>query len=156
MDQVVLGVNNRTRKKTISNELAEPLAERTIPLDALQCLAGLSEMLKKMRSSGGRHGAGPAPMIILTSSGMELRFNGAEPSPAITSERLAAIEDELKALRQSTAAIEKTLESHSAAIDSVRAALSQNEELVEGIVETLQMLNGVSEGLSEGPLAVAS
>jgi septal ring factor EnvC (AmiA/AmiB activator) len=115
-------------------------------------------------------------MIILTSSGMELRFAGAEPAPEtaldaaglnavlarakagpdIAPERLAKIEAELKALRQSTAAIEKTLESHSAAIGSVRATLSQNEELVEGIVETLQMLNGVSEDLAEEPLAAAS
>jgi len=38
----------------------------------------------------------------------------------------------------------------------VRAALSHNEELVEGIVEALQMLNGVSEELAEEPLAAAS
>jgi phosphoenolpyruvate-protein kinase (PTS system EI component) len=98
-------------------------------------------------------------MIIPTSSGMELRFTGAQQG--------SGIEEELKVLRQSTAAlheavtkdsraIEKTLESHSAAIGSVRAALSQNEELVEGIVETLQMLNGVSEDLAEEPLAAAS
>ena len=90
---------------------------------------------------------------------MELRFTGAQQG--------SGIEEELKVLRQSTAAlheavtkdsraIEKTLESHSAAIGSVRAALSQNEELVEGIVETLQMLNGVSEDLAEEPLAAAS
>jgi hypothetical protein len=167
MDQVLPGVISKTEKKTILGGIPEEVAEGTIPLDALQCLAGLSEMLKKMSPTGDRHGAAPEPMIILTSSGMEWRFNGAAPGPAITSERLGGIEEELKAVRQSTAAlyeamakdarsIEKTLESHSAAIDSVRAALSQNEELVEGIVETLQMLNGVSEGLSEGPLAVAS
>ena len=47
-----------------------------------------------------------------------------------------------EAVTKDSRAIEKTLASHSAAIDSFRAALSQNEELVEGIVETLQMLNG--------------
>jgi ABC-type transporter Mla subunit MlaD len=77
--------------------------------------------------------------------------------------RLAKIEQELKTLRESTAAlrelhetvakdsrsIENTLESHSAAIGSVRAALSQNEELVEGIVETLQVLHGISADQSD-------
>jgi DNA repair ATPase RecN len=88
-------------------------------------------------------------------------------STGIAPERLAKIETELKALRQSTAAlheavtkdsraIEKTLESHAAAISSVRAAISQNEELVEGIVETLQMLNGVPGDLAEETLAAAS
>jgi chromosome segregation ATPase len=80
----------------------------------------------------------------------------AQTGPGIAPERLAKIEEELKALRQSTAAIEKKLESHSAAVESVRAALSQNEELVEGIVETLQMLNGVRDDLAEDPLAAAS
>jgi hypothetical protein len=38
----------------------------------------------------------------------------------------------------------------------VRAALSHNEELVEGIVEALQMLNGISGNLAEEPLVAAS
>lgn len=150
-------------------------------------------MLKKMRPKGDRSDAATAPRIILTSSGMELRFDGGEQAPetahdagqssavakrvakieqaleallkkpagaphsaGIAPERLAKIEAELKALRQSTAAIEKALESHSATVGSLRAALSQNEELVEGIVETLQMLNGVPEDLVEEPLAAAS
>ena len=188
----------KTKKKAVSKAVAkkEPPArapETTIPLGALQSLVGLSETLKKMGPKGDRRGAAGAPMIILTSSGMELRFAGAEPAPetaldaaglnavlkrvaqieqgletllkkpvraqqapGIAPERLAKIEEELKALRQSTAAIEKTLKSHSAAIDSVRAALSQNEELVEGIVETLQMLNGASEDLAEETLVSAS
>jgi chromosome segregation ATPase len=109
-----------------------------------------------MRPKGDRPGDAPEPMIILTKSGMEIRFARVQQDPAITPERLAGIEEELKALRQSTAAIEKTLESHFEAIGSVRAALSQNEELVEGIVETLQMLNDVSDDLAEEPLAAAS
>jgi hypothetical protein len=204
MDQVVLGMKTKTKKKTVSRKSPKRVADTTIPLDALQSLVGLSETLKRMRPGGDRPGAAPAPAIILTSSGMELRFAGAEQAqetahdaaglsavlkrvaqvekalepllkksaraqhgPGIAPERLARIEEELKALRQSTAAlheavtndsrtIEKTLESHSAAIGSVRAALSQNEELMEGIVETLQMLNGVSDDLAEVPLAAAS
>ena len=201
-------MNTKTKKKTVSKAVTKaPPArnpETTIPLGALQSLVGLSETLKKMGPKGARRGPAAAPRIILTSSGMELRFDGAEPAQetahdaaglsavlkrveqieqtlepllkktaraqhgaGIAPERLAKIEAELKALRQSTAAlheavtkdssaIEKTLASHSAAIDSVRAALSQNEELVEGIVETLQMLNGVSDDLMEEPLAAAS
>ena len=170
MDEVVLRMTSKTKKKTVSKELPERVAEGIIPLAALQCLAELSETLGKMRPKGDRHGAAPAPVIILTSSGMELRLTGAEQAsgiPGIAPERLASIEEELKALRQSIAAlpeavaknsrsVEKTLESHSAAIGSVRAALAQNEELVEGIVETLQMLNGVSENQSEDTLAAAS
>jgi hypothetical protein len=167
MDQVVPGMISKTKKKTVAKELPERVPDGIIPLAALQCLAELSGTLRKMRPKGDRRNAAPAPTIILTSSGMELRFTGAEQASGIPPERLASIEEELKALRQSTAAlreevakgsraIEKTLESHSAAIGSVRAALSQNEELVEGIVETLQMLNGGSEELSEEPLAAAS
>jgi hypothetical protein len=177
----------------VAKELPARAPETTIPLDALQSLVGVSEMLKKMRPKGDRSDAATAPRIILTSSGMELRFDGGEQAPetahdagqssavakrvakieqaleallkkpagaphsaGIAPERLAKIEAELKALRQSTAAIEKALESHSATVGSLRAALSQNEELVEGIVETLQMLNGVPEDLVEEPLAAAS
>ena len=163
-------MTGKTKKKTVvkvakvAKEVPERVAERIIPLAALQCLAELSETLKKMRPKGG---GAPAPIIILTSSGMELRLTGPEQTPGMPPERLASIEEELKALHKSTAAlqeavakssraVEKTLESHSAAIGSVRAALSQNEELVEGIVETLQMLNGVSEDQSAEALAAAS
>jgi len=144
---------SKTKKKTVSREIPKRVPDGIIPLAALQCLAELSETLKKMRPKGG---GAPAPIIILTSSGMELRFSGAEQASGIPPGRLAGIEEELKALRQSTAALQEAVAKNSAAIGSVRASLSQNEELVEGIVETLQMLNGGSEDQSEETLAAAS
>ena len=195
---------SETEKHAVVTELPERLAQGSMLFaEGLQYLIGLSEALRKIRPSG-ETGSG-APVIILTSTGLELRFNGMDqaaagpqrelrPAPrqerlqplaglrrmvdarqdaGILPARLAKIEEELKTLRESTAAlhelhetvatvakdshsIEQTLESHSAAIGSVRAALSQNEELVEGIVETLQMLNGVRDDLAEDPLAAAS
>jgi hypothetical protein len=192
---------SETEKQTVSKEPPERLSEASMPFaEGLQCLVGFSEAVAKIRLSGDRQGTA-APMIILTGTGLELRFNtrdqaqGAAYEPAgserdvpsapkqehsqplsglrriveakqdagILPARLAKIEQELKTLRESTAAlrelhetvakdsrsIENTLESHSAAIGSVRAALSQNEELVEGIVETLQMLNGISADQSD-------
>ena len=191
-------------KQAVSTEVTARVAQGSMPFaEGLQYLIGLSEALRKVRPSGEPGAA--APVIILTSTGLELRFNGMDqaaagperevrPAPrqerlqpfaglrrmvdarqdaGILPARLAKIEEELKTLRESTAAlhelhetvatvakdshsIEQTLESHSAAIGSVRAALSQNEELVEGIVETLQMLNGVRDDLAEDPLAAAS
>jgi hypothetical protein len=192
---------SETEKQTVSKEPPERLSEASMPFaEGLQCLVGFSEAVAKIRLSGDRQGTA-APMIILTGTGLELRFNtrdqaqGAAYEPAgserdvpsapkqersqplsglrriveakqdagILPARLAKIEQELKILRESTAAlhelhesvakdsrsIENTLESHSAAIGSVRAALSQNEELVEGIVETLQMLHGISADQSD-------
>jgi hypothetical protein len=196
---------SETEKQAVSTELTARVAQGSLPFaEGLQYLIGLSEALRKIRPGGDQPDAA-APVIILTSTGLELRFNGmdqaaagpereVQPAPrqehlrplaglrrmvdarqdaGILPARLAKIEQELKTLRESTAAlhelhetvatvakdshsIEQTLESHSAAIGSVRAALSQNEELVEGIVETLQMLNGVSDDLAEDPLAAAS
>ena len=195
---------SETEKHAVVTELPERLAQGSMQFaEGLQYLIGLSEALRKVRPSGEPGAA--APVIILTSTGLELRFNGMDQAAAgpqrelraaprqerlqplaglrrmvdarqdagILPARLAKIEEELKSLRESTAAlhelhetvatvakdshsIEQTLESHSAAIGSVRAALSQNEELVEGIVETLQMLNGVRDDLAEDPLAAAS
>ena len=195
---------SETEKHAVVTELPERLAQGSMQFaEGLQYLIGLSEALRKIRPSGEPGSA--APVIILTSTGLELRFNGMDqaaagpqrelrPAPrqerlqplaglrrmvdarqdaGILPARLAKIEQELKTLRESTVAlhelhetvakvakdshsIEQTLESHSAAIGSVRAALSQNEELVEGIVETLQMLNGVRDDLAEDPLAAAS
>jgi hypothetical protein len=192
---------SETEKQTVSKEPPERLSEASMPFaEGLQCLVGFSEAVAKIRLSGDRQGTA-APMIILTGTGLELRFNtrdqaqGAAYEPAgserdvpsapkqersqplsglrriveakqdagILPARLAKIEQELKTLRESTAAlrelhetvakdsrsIENTLESHSTAIGSVRAALSQNEELVEGIVETLQMLHGISADQSD-------
>jgi hypothetical protein len=191
-------------KQAVSTEVTARVAQGSMPFaEGLQYLIGLSEALRKVRPSGEPGAA--APVIILTSTGLELRFNGMDqaaagperevrPAPrqerlqpfaglrrmvdarqdaGILPARLAKIEQELKTLRESTVALhelhetvakvakdshsmEQTLESHSAAIGSVRAALSQNEELVEGIVETLQMLNGVRDDLAEDPLAAAS
>ena len=196
---------SETEKQAVSTELTARVAQGSMPFaEGLQYLTGLSEALRKIRPSGDQPGAA-APVIILTSTGLELRFNGMDqaaagperevrPAPrqerlqpfaglrrmvdarqdaGILPARLAKIEQELKTLRESTVALhelhetvakvakdshsmEQTLESHSAAIGSVRAALSQNEELVEGIVETLQMLNGVRDDLAEDPLAAAS
>ena len=192
---------SETEKQTVSKEPPERLSEALMPFaEGLQCLVGFSEALSKIHPSGDRHGTA-APMIILTSTGLELRFHSKDQAQGTAYEpagserdvqsapkqersqplsglrriveakqdagmmpaRLAKIEQELKTLRESTAAlrelhetvakdsrsIENTLESHSAAIGSVRAALSQNEELVEGIVETLQVLHGISADQSD-------
>ena len=99
-------------------------------------------------------------MIILTAAGVEMRMSSeaaplarsaVQAQPAISDLQQAwfrKIEEGLESVRQATAALsaafgenvkkmDHTVASHATAIDSVRSALTQNEQLMESMVELL-------------------
>ena len=66
---------SETEKHAVGAELPERLAQGSMLFaEGLQYLIGLAEALRKIRPSGEPGSA--APVIILTSTGLELRFNG--------------------------------------------------------------------------------
>ena len=126
----------------------------TLPInDALHGLLALTQLLGSLKSPDG---SGATPTIVLTAAGIEVRMGDA---PAVTrqpdsaagiaqQEWLHKIETGLESLRQATATlnaafsenakkVDATLVSHAVAIDSVRSALSQNEQLMESMVELM-------------------
>jgi hypothetical protein len=118
-------------------------------------LMALTQLLASLRTPEGVE-AGLSPMIVLTANGVEMRMGDVAPfaksAQSTTAEPrqewFRKIEEGLESVRQATAAlsetlaenarsVDQTLASHSAAIETVRAALTQNEQLIESMVELM-------------------
>lgn len=127
--------------------------------ETLHGLLALTQLLGSIRPQQGAP-AGTSPMIILTAAGVEMRMSSeaaplarsaVQAQPAISDLQQAwfrKIEEGLESVRQATAALsaafgenvkkmDHTVASHATAIDSVRSALTQNEQLMESMVELL-------------------
>jgi hypothetical protein len=137
-------------------ELNPELINPTLPFsEAMNGLLELTQLLASLHTPEGIE-AGLSPVIVLTSRGVEVRMGDAAPfarsaPPAAGEPRqqwFRKIEEGLESVRQATAAlsatlaenarnVDQTLASHSAAIETVRAALTQNEQLMESMVELM-------------------
>jgi uncharacterized coiled-coil protein SlyX len=127
---------------------------------AMQSLLSLVGQMRNMAPDG----SGTAPKLILTGTGLEIRFSGlpgggaaaespeAEESP----DRLAAIEHTLKLLSarlsrmdafvsQSILELEEKLGSQSEVIDSLRAAVQQNEEMLETLADSMNIVDDLGQ-----------
>ena len=157
-------LRNRAKKNravatvpNVSNTVPPSLLSPGLPFaEALQGLLTLTEMMRAMRAPDGTTGS-VEPMIILSPAGIEMRMAASEPvqgraqqaggdSQAPSPDWLARIETGLEAVRQSTAKLEGTLQSQAESIETMRAALVQNEQLVESIVESLSAGDGINAG----------
>jgi hypothetical protein len=133
-----------------------PLVNPALPFnEAMNGLLALTQLLGSLRAPDGSV-PGLTPMIVLTAAGVEMRMGDAAPfaraaQPAVSEaqqEWLHKIEEGLEAVRQATAALsatlaektrnlDQTLAAHASAIESVRATLTQNEQLMESMVELM-------------------
>jgi hypothetical protein len=126
--------------------------------EALSGLQALTQLLASLRPPEGSM-PGTTPTIVLTSAGVEIRMTeGLAPmkiAPAVSEAKLEAhqemlqkIEEGLESVRQATAAlaeaftenaknVDSTLTAHAAAIETVRTSLTQNEQLMESMVELM-------------------
>jgi hypothetical protein len=123
------------QRKETTSKAAPPAAEGASLEQAMQRLFSLVGLMRDMTPQGA--GAGLSPTLILTASGLELRYGSPEsPStperPDRLSERLAKLEEELNF--QSTE------------LASLRASVKQNEELIEAVVDSISMVNDLSFG----------
>ena len=135
---------------------AKPLITPSLPFaEALQGLLTLTEMMRSMRTSDGSKGA-VEPMIILSSGGIEMRMTAAEPvigrphaggtaEPA-PPDWLARIEKSLESVAKDLRHLKETVQTQAESIESVRAAVAQNEQMVESIVESLSAGSGDNPG----------
>ena len=132
------------------------LINPTLPFsEAMNGLLALTQLLASLGTPEGI-AAGLSPMIVLTAHGVEVRMGDVTPfakgaQPAVSEAQqqwFHKIEEGLESVRQATAAlsatlaesakkIDQTLASHSAAIETVRAALTQNEQLIESMVDLM-------------------
>ena len=133
---------------------SQPLISPGLPFaEALKGLLTLTEMMRSMRAPDSANGP-VEPMIILSSAGIEMRMLASEPvqarqqsqagtgSAAPSPDWLARIEKSLDAVRNDIRGLQEKLETQGESVESMRAAVAQNEQLVESIVESLSAGEG--------------
>jgi uncharacterized coiled-coil protein SlyX len=126
---------------------------------AMESLLSLVGQMRKMAPGG----SGPAtnPKLILTGSGLEIRFSGAaaaaeSPETEESSDRLARMERTLKlmsarisrmddTISQSILELETQLGSQSEVVDSLRAAVQQNEDLLETLADSMNIMDDLGQ-----------
>jgi hypothetical protein len=123
-------------------------------------LSPLVGLMRNMSTEGGATAGNPK--LILTGSGLELRLSGREaesPDALRQADRLAELERSLKLLGARIVQVEEQLSSQTAIIDSLRAGVKVNEEVIEALVDSLTMTDDLSFGqpdLTLGPKTLAS
>jgi uncharacterized coiled-coil protein SlyX len=145
---------------------------------AMQGLLSLVGQMRTLAPDGS--GATLNPKLILTGTGLEIRFSGLpgggagaeSPESEESPDRLAAIEHTLKLLSarlsrmdalvsQSILELEEKLGSQSEVIDSLRAALQQNEDMLETLADSMNIVDDLGRSdfgpeLVLGPKTIAS
>ena len=168
-----------SRRKNVHQKASSkpaPAADEGAPSGlAMESLLSLVGQMRKMAPGG----SGPAtnPKLILTGSGLEIRFSGAaaaaeSPETEESSDRLARMERTLKlmsarisrmddTISQSILELETQLGSQSEVVDSLRAAVQQNEEMLETLADSLNIMDDLGQSnlgpeLVLPPAAIAS
>jgi hypothetical protein len=145
---------------------------------AMQSLLSLVGQMRNMAPDGS--GSTLNPKLILTGTGLEIRFSGLpgggaaaeSPESEESPDRLAAIEHTLKLLSarlsrmdglvsQSILELEEKLGSQSEVVDSLRAAVQQNEEMLETLADSMNIVDDPGRSdlgpeLVLGPKTIAS
>jgi uncharacterized coiled-coil protein SlyX len=168
-----------SRRKNVHQKASSkpaPAADEGAPSGlAMESLLSLVGQMRKMAPGG----SGPAtnPKLILTGSGLEIRFSGAaaaaeSPETEESSDRLARMERTLKlmsarisrmddTISQSILELETQLGSQSEVVDSLRAAVQQNEDLLETLADSMNIMDDLGQSdlgpeLVLPPAAIAS
>jgi uncharacterized coiled-coil protein SlyX len=152
-----------SRRKNVHQKASAkpaPAADEGAPSGlAMESLLSLVGQMRKMAPGG----SGPAtnPKLILTGSGLEIRFSGAaaaaeSPETEESSDRLARMERTLKlmsarisrmddTISQSILELETQLGSQSEVVDSLRAAVQQNEDLLETLADSMNIMDDLGQ-----------
>jgi uncharacterized coiled-coil protein SlyX len=168
------------RKSFHKKAAAKPLlaAEEGAPLGlTMQSLLSMVGQMRNMAPDGS--GTALNPKLILTGSGLEIRLAGAaagtvaeSPEGEESPDRLARIERTLKLLgariskmdatvSRSILELEAQLGSQSEVVDSLRAAVQQNEEMLEALADSMNIVDDLGQPdlgpeLVPGPATIAS
>jgi hypothetical protein len=137
-------VTNTLQQKETTSKAVPPAAEGASLEQAMQRLFSLVGLMRDMTPQGAE--AGPSPTLILTASGLELRYGSPESSPSERSDRMAGLESSLKLLGERAAKMEEELAFQTTELASLRASVKQNEELIEAVVDSVSMVNDLSFG----------
>jgi hypothetical protein len=135
---------NTLQQKETTSKAVSPAAEGASLEQAMQRLFSLVGLMRDMTPPGAS--AGISPTLILTASGLELRYGSPESPLAERSDRLTGLESSLKLLGERVAKMEEELGFQTTELASLRASVKQNEELIEAVVDSISMGNDLSFG----------
>ena len=150
METMIMSAKNETyrtdtlQQKETNSKAVPPAAEGASLEQAMQRLFSLVGLMRDMTPPGGA--AGLSPTLILTASGLELRYGTAESSSADRSDRVAALESTVKLLAERVAKLEGELAFQTTELASLRATVKQDEELIEAVVDSISIGNELSFG----------
>ncbi len=123
-------------------------AEEAAPFEqGMQTLFSLVGLMRSMSADGT---SAANPKLILSNSGLELRVAAAES--AATPESSSDTERTLKLLSDRIAKMQEELNFQTTELESLRAAVKQNEELMEALVDSISMMDDLTFGKGEMPL----
>ena len=134
---------SNTLQQKEPSKAVSPAAEGASLEQAMQRLFSLVGLMRDMTPPGAA--AGLSPTLILTASGLELRYGSPDSAPE-RSDRLAGLESSVKLLSERVAKMEEELNFQTAELASLRASVKQNEELIEAVVDSVSVVNDLSFG----------
>jgi uncharacterized coiled-coil protein SlyX len=128
----------------------------------MQSLFALAGQMRNMNPEGD--GTSMNPKLILTGSGLELRFAETDATATAAPEptdRLGEIERSLKLLSARIGKLEEQLGSQNEVVGLLRVAVQQSEEMMETLVDSLSMMDDLDQSelgleLVAGPGSIAS
>jgi hypothetical protein len=132
------------QQKEITSKARPPVAKGAPLEQAMQRLFSLVGLMRDMTPPGAS--AGLSPTLILTASGLELRYGSPESPLAERSDPLAGLESSLKLIGERVAKMEEELAFQTTELASLRASVKQNEELIEAVVDSISVVNDFSFG----------
>ena len=129
-------------------------ADEAAPFEqGMQTLFSLVGLMRNMSPDGSSGAANPK--LILSNSGLELRVAPTESAATPESaDRLSDMERSLKLLSERIGKMEAELGAQNTELDSLRAAVKQNEELMEALVDSISMMDDLTFG--KGEMALGS
>jgi hypothetical protein len=149
METMIMSAKNETyrtdtlQQKETNSKAVPPAAEGASLEQAMQRLFSLVGLMRDKTPPGGA--AGLSPTLILTASGLELRYGTPDSAPD-RSDRVAALESCVKLLVERVAKLEGELAFQTTELASLRATVKQDEELIEAVVDSISIGNDLSFG----------
>lgn len=147
--------NTYGRKKSDSRWVA-PKSAVCVPEDpapmvaGIQSLFSLVSMMRAMNSEPA--GSSLSPKVVLSGSGVEVRFEEQKEATGSSEAWLNRIEKELKELRQANLALSHTvselegkLGTHSETVEALRVSVQQTDQMMETLVDSMNIMDELSD-----------
>jgi uncharacterized coiled-coil protein SlyX len=127
-------------------------------------IQSLLTLVSSMRTMNAESAGSPLnPKVILSGSGIEVRFAEEMEQTAGSAEWFNRIDKELKELRETNATLSRTvseleakLRTQGDALETLRASVEQNEQMMETLVDSMNLMEDLGDAASGDALVIPS